>query len=320
MSGLKPSAPFGTGSISLGLHVDGDGPARLQVERLVDLARLAEDVGFDGVTVSEHHVGFPGYLPQPLLAANWLLAATRTAWAAPAPLLVGLRNPRLVAEEVAWTAARHPGRLGVAVAPGYARDDFEAVGAPFDDRIARSRAAIGVLVEELRGEGRLASDPAIAGLDPNAVPVLGGANSTAGVEALARLGVGLIFPGGEEPARLGELARHFRREGGAGPVVWIRHLWVGTRPDTPAARSASSHFRQAAASGMRQAGGFHDLGGSGDPGEVASRLRDDLALVGASAINVRVHVAGVAPAVIRHQVREVGAMLATVRDSLPWPE
>ena len=37
-------------------------------------AQLAEEVGYDGVMVSEHHAGFPGYLPNPLQAQRVLLA------------------------------------------------------------------------------------------------------------------------------------------------------------------------------------------------------------------------------------------------------
>ncbi|HVX19108.1 MAG TPA: LLM class flavin-dependent oxidoreductase [Acidimicrobiales bacterium] len=318
MTGDRAVTPFGHGSISLGLHLSDQTSAAKRVEHLIELGRVAEQEGFDGVTVSEHHAGFPGYLPQPLLAVNWLLSATRTVWAAPAPMLLGVRNPRLVAEEIAWTAARFPGRVGAAVAPGYARTDFDALDVPFDDRIRRSRAALEVLAEELRGDGGLAVDPAVAALATDAVPLLGGANSTTGVDALARLQLGLVFPGGEDPARLGDLARRYRAAGGVGPVVWIRHLWIGERPNTAAARAAADQFRQAAAAGMRQAGGFHHDGTSGDPALLVERLAQDLAAVGASAMNVRVHVAGAAPEVVQQQVRSVGELLASARHTLPW--
>ena len=48
-------------------------------------AGLAEAAGFDGVMTSEHHGGFPNYLPNPLLAATWALEATERAWAGAVP-------------------------------------------------------------------------------------------------------------------------------------------------------------------------------------------------------------------------------------------
>jgi hypothetical protein len=57
----------------------------------------------------------------PLLATAWGLSSTEQVWAGPSPCLLALRNPALVAEELAWTAARFPGRVGAALAPGYAQ-------------------------------------------------------------------------------------------------------------------------------------------------------------------------------------------------------
>ena len=74
---------------------------------------LAVDSGFAGIMTSEHHGGFPGYLPNPLQVAGFILDSTPIGWAAACPLLLPLRPTALVAEEVAWLAARYPGRVGV---------------------------------------------------------------------------------------------------------------------------------------------------------------------------------------------------------------
>ena len=61
MSGMT----LGAGSVSLRLYAS-EGTSVDQVNQMRAEAQLAEDIGYDGVMVSEHHAGFPGYLPNPL--------------------------------------------------------------------------------------------------------------------------------------------------------------------------------------------------------------------------------------------------------------
>jgi len=110
--------PFAPGSVSLRLYPHNDLSATGIVDELRTQASLAVQHGFDGVMTSEHHGGFHGYLPNPLQAAGWCLEAMPGGWAAPCPLLLPLRPPALVAEEIAWLAARFPGRVGIGVASG----------------------------------------------------------------------------------------------------------------------------------------------------------------------------------------------------------
>src|SRR5688572_17570670 len=122
------------------------------VAELQGQARLAAEVGFDGVMTSEHHGGFAGYSPNPLQIAGWLLEAMPTGWCAPCPMLLPIRPVALVAEEVAWLAARFPERVAVGVAPGALPLDFEVMGVAFDERMTAFRAGLGPLVAMLRGE------------------------------------------------------------------------------------------------------------------------------------------------------------------------
>src|ERR1700683_4317498 len=115
------------------------------IRELQDQAMLGVDAGFDGVMTSEHHGGFAGYMPNPLQAAGWLLDAMPVGWAAPCPLLLPLRPPALVAEEVAWRAARYPSRVGVGVAAGSLVDDFEIMGLTKDDLTARFADGLGLV-------------------------------------------------------------------------------------------------------------------------------------------------------------------------------
>jgi len=150
------SAPFGAGSVSVGLHAYRPSAAG----RLADLAaqaRLAVEGGFDGFTLAEHHAGLNGYVPNPGQVAGWLLGEVAGGWAAACPILLPLRSAALVAEEIAWLAARHPGRVGVGFAPGFAPADFAIAGVAVEDRRHRFAVALPVVVACLVGAGALLS-------------------------------------------------------------------------------------------------------------------------------------------------------------------
>lgn len=259
----------------------------------------AEDAGFDGVTVSEHHAGFPGYLGQPVLVANWILAATKRVWAGPNPTLLGLRNPQLLAEELAWTAARFPDRVGATVVAGYARSDFDAVGVPYDDRLQRFPGQVRALLDALAPDGRLAGDAAVASF-PGGVLQLG-VNSTAACRRAAEAGLGIVFPGGEEGERLGTLTRAYREAGGAGTVTCIVNVGLGR---ASAVRRADEVFRRAADPSMRQAGGFRQAPFVGERDDVVTRIGAYLDAAQATAVNLR----------ISRDVDRAGSLLEHVAD------
>ena len=98
------------------------------VAELCAQAGLAVDSGFAGVMTSEHHGGFPGYLPNPLRMVAFILDECPSGGAAACPLLLPLRPTAMMAEEVAWLAARHSGRVGLGVAAAALPLDFEAMG------------------------------------------------------------------------------------------------------------------------------------------------------------------------------------------------
>lgn len=168
-------APLGPGTISVGLH-PGAGRADEVITELVLQAVTADAAGFDGVTLSEHHGGHPGYLPVPILIAARLLASLPAAWVAACPTILPLRDLPALVEEVAWVAACWPGRVGLGVVPGYQDRDFAIAGRPFDSRRQEFAANLPRLTAALSGgaEGGLQSDPAVAALATSSVPVLSG--------------------------------------------------------------------------------------------------------------------------------------------------
>ena len=81
-------------------------------------SRLGVEAGFDGVMVSERPRRLPGYLPNPLQLAGFLLDAMPSGWAAPCPMLLPLKPYSLIAEDLAWMDTAYPGRVGAGSRPG----------------------------------------------------------------------------------------------------------------------------------------------------------------------------------------------------------
>jgi alkanesulfonate monooxygenase SsuD/methylene tetrahydromethanopterin reductase-like flavin-dependent oxidoreductase (luciferase family) len=286
-----------------------DLPPAEVVRDLQAQARLAEDAGFDGCMTSEHHGGFPNYLPNPLLAATWLLEATERIWAAPCPLVLPLRPVAQVVEDVAWTACRFPGRVGVGACAGALPVDFELAGVPLDEMFPRYRAALAVLVDAFAGRasGPLAADPAVAGLEAGRVPVVAAVQAVKSTQRAARLGAGVLYDSLQNIERCRELSDAYADAGGTGPRILIRRVWVGP-PPTANMQSQMDRFRGiASARAQRHWGSGDDLVAGADGTEVADRVHDAVVRSGADAVNLRVFLAGLTPAEVHDQIRRHGA-------------
>jgi alkanesulfonate monooxygenase SsuD/methylene tetrahydromethanopterin reductase-like flavin-dependent oxidoreductase (luciferase family) len=313
-----PTAPFAPGSVSLRLYPHNDLEPSGIVAEMCAQAALASASGFDGVMTSEHHGGFRGYLPNPLQAAGWCLESMSDGWAAPSPLLLTLRPPALVAEEIAWLAARFPGRVGLGVAAGALQDDFDIMGVPMDGLTERFAEGVAAVVDMLRGEVEppLRNDPAIAACAEHPVPIVSAAMGHTAAKRAARLGVGLLFDSLSTPERCAQIVGTYRDAGGTGPCVLIRRAWVGDPPEGRvneqldvyrgyASRAAQGHW------------GENELVGSTDPVEVAEQLAESARSAGADAMNLRIHVPGVAPGDAREQIEKLGGdVIGPLRERL----
>ncbi len=300
---MTVAAPLAPGSVSLRLYPHDDLAAPAIVDELRAQAALGADAGFDGVMTSEHHGGFAGYLPNPLQAAGWCLEMMTDGWAAPCPLLLPLRPPALVAEEIAWLAARFPRRVGVGVAAGALPVDFEVMGVPMDDLTARFTSSLEGLVRVLDGSdpGVLADDPAIKACADQPIPVVSAAMGLTAVRRAARVGIGILFDSLSTPERCRELADAYRAAGGTGSCILIRRAWVGEPPGEPVARQVDV-YRTYAAPGAQAHWEGEQLVCESDARAVAERLADVAGRAGADALNLRVQVPGVPPGAARDQI------------------
>lgn len=302
--------PFAPGSVSLRLYPHNELPAPGVTATLAAEAALAESVGFAGLMVSEHHGGFAGYLPDPVQTAAHLCARTESCWVAPAPVLLPLRPVAMLAEEIAWLAARYPGRIGLGVAAGALPLDFTAMDLDPADAVPRFLAALPRLAAMLRGDdlGDLAGDPALAHCARHPVPVVSAAMSPGAGRRAAAVGAGVLLESMSTTDRQRAVVDAFRDAGGTGPVVAIRRVWLG---DPPSAAMAEQRAVYAGyASGAAQAHwATADTLVAGDPGALADAIAGSVAAVGADCVNLRVHLPGVGPDAVRAQIARLGAEL-----------
>jgi alkanesulfonate monooxygenase SsuD/methylene tetrahydromethanopterin reductase-like flavin-dependent oxidoreductase (luciferase family) len=298
-------APFARNSISIRLYPHNELEATEVVSELCGQAALALKGGFDGVMTSEHHGGFPGYLPNPLQMTTFILDDTARGWAAPCPVLLPLRPTAMLAEEIAWLDARHPGRVGLGVAAGALAVDFTAMGQSVDDAVPRFKAELPRIVDMLRGTDLhgLDGDRAFQRCAQHPVPVLSAAVSTTAARRAARCGAGILLEGMSPVERLAAACAAFDDAGGGAPKVVIRRVWIG-EPLTDLINRQREVYAGVSSSATPSARPFADdqtvISVSAD--EIVDRLADTMERTGADALNIRVHLPGIPHEHIREQI------------------
>lgn len=290
---MAPKIPFAPGSISFGHYThDGLEPTPT-IDTFIDQAVLAVRAGFDGVTISEHHAGFPTYLPNPLQATGWVLDAMPDGWAGPFPLLLPLRPPGIVVQELAWLEARYPHRITAGFAAGYVERDFDACGVPFADRNSRFRESLGFVAQELsQPTARFAGDRVVRDAAASGIPLLVAGGGPRAVARAAELGLGLGVPA-DDPS---ETHAQYIAAGGTGPRVLMRWVWLGNMPD-----STLRSWEKAHGSGSPR------IVSSSDPAEIANRLVHDMQSTASTALSLRVHLPAVKPEEANAQIEAIGS-------------
>jgi hypothetical protein len=87
--------------------------------------------------------------------------------------------------------------------------------------------------------------------------------------------------------------------------VLIRRAWVGAAPTRETAQQLD-RYRGYAPGGATRHWGADELAASTDPAEVVSLLADAVRTAGCDALNIRVHMPGIAPANAREQIERIG--------------
>jgi len=117
----------------------------------VDHVQRAEDAGYDFATFSDHF-----FVPfSPMVAMALAAEVTTRLRLLPFMLANDLRNPAVLAKDVATLDVVSGGRVELGIGAGWSAADFTAAGLPFlpaGERIARLEQAIEVLRGAWRGE------------------------------------------------------------------------------------------------------------------------------------------------------------------------
>lgn len=114
-------------------------------EENLTLAAEAEELGFESVWLSEHHLTDDGYLPSLFPALAAIAARTSRVRLGTAMLLASLTHPLRLAEDAAVTDLLADGRLELGLAPGYREKEFEVLGVGRAERGARTEETVEIL-------------------------------------------------------------------------------------------------------------------------------------------------------------------------------
>lgn len=135
-------------------------------ELLVDLATQADRAGFAAVWLPDHLLppgeygtgnGFGGVF-EALITLSHLAAVTSQIRLGTSVLVLPLRDPFVVAKQVATIDRLSGGRMVLGVGAGWAADEYANVGVPFADRGGRLDEAIELLRALWRGETKFAGE------------------------------------------------------------------------------------------------------------------------------------------------------------------
>lgn len=216
------------------------------VERdgLVQLARAAESAGFESLWTVEHVIFPDGYeseypydrsgrmaaeastpIPDPLVWLAFVAAATERLRLGTGILILPQRNPLILAKEVATLDRLSGGRVELGIGVGWLREEFEALGVPFDRRGARTDEWIEVMHalwadDHVDFDGEFASFRG-ASVNPKPtdgrVPITIGGHSTAAARRAGRLGDGFI-PAKGDLSTLIDVMRQTAADAGRDPA------------------------------------------------------------------------------------------------------
>jgi probable F420-dependent oxidoreductase len=261
--------------LGLFLPLAGD-PTRLR-DTLAVAAPAAERAGFHSLWFAEHvalfdtHVSRYPYaedgrfplsgetgLLEPFVAIGFAAALTTRIRLGTGVCLVPQRPPLYTAKQVADVDVLSLGRLDFGVGIGWLREEFEALGVPFDDRARRCREYLAAM-QALWTEPTSRYDGALLHLPPLRMfpkpiqkphpPIVFGGESDAALRRVADLGQGWYGFGllpGEAAARIAVLDRMLAHRGRSRASVEIT-----VSPYFKPARDAAA-LRAYAAAGVDQ--------------------------------------------------------------------
>ena len=202
----------------------------------LEICRAAEQLGFESVWGGEHVVlptviesAYPYTsdgkipalpdtpIPDPLIWLAFVAAAAPTLRLGTCILIVPQRNPLVLAKEIATLDRLSNGRVELGIGVGWLREEFDALGVPWDRRGARNDEYIAAMRALWAGphaefHGEFVDFPPVT-CSPrpvqSSIPILVGGDTPTALRRAARIADG-YFPGEGNPAKLGALIADLR--------------------------------------------------------------------------------------------------------------
>lgn len=242
--------------------------AGTDAESALEICRVAEEAGFESVWGGEHVI-FPSTIesaypytadgkipaepetpiPDPLIWLAYVAATAPTLRLGTCILILPQRNPLVLAKELATLDHLSNGRVELGIGVGWMKEEFDALGIPWERRGARTDEYVAALRTvwsgshvEFHGEF-VDFDPLTCTPRPAQgpdIPILVGGDTPAAIRRAAKLADG-YFPGEGDPERLGELITKVRTEceaQGRDPMSIEINAMFGIQMADPAAGAA----------------------------------------------------------------------------------
>jgi probable F420-dependent oxidoreductase len=197
----------------------------------LEIARVGASAGFESIWGGEHVVRpakitslypysgdgqMPGEpetpIPDPLIWLAYVAAAAPSVQLGTCILILPQRNPLVLAKELATLDHLSGGRVELGIGVGWMKEEFEALGVPWERRGARTDEYLGALRAlwagpdaEFHGEF-VDFEPATCSPRPahGSIPIMVGGDSAAAIRRAARFGDS-FFPGTDDPEVLARL-------------------------------------------------------------------------------------------------------------------
>jgi probable F420-dependent oxidoreductase len=122
-----------------------------QKESILDIAKSAEDLGFDSLWVSDHivipesHKGFGDVFYEPIATLSFVAANTGVIQLGTSVIILPYRNPIVLAKMISTLDVLSGGRVILGVGVGWLEEEFDALGVSYQERGSISDEFIGVL-------------------------------------------------------------------------------------------------------------------------------------------------------------------------------
>jgi alkanesulfonate monooxygenase SsuD/methylene tetrahydromethanopterin reductase-like flavin-dependent oxidoreductase (luciferase family) len=133
--------------VKFGVHIPvmGFNGKEFTNDQIISLARYAETLGYDSLSVNDHIVFHTSWLDA-LTALSAVASSTTRILIGTSILNIVVRNPVLCAKALAAIDILSSGRLFAGVGPGSHRGDYDACGIDFNERWPRFSEALQILV------------------------------------------------------------------------------------------------------------------------------------------------------------------------------